>query len=423
METKAVSGAMRWIYAAVGLVVLLFAGFVYGWSVFAAPIGADFPQWSAAQLSLTFTICMAFFCLGGFAAGNLSKRIPVRVNVLISAALFLVGFFLVSRANSLPMLYVSYGVLCGTASGFAYNSVMSTMTKWFPNNQGLISGVLLMGFGSSSMVLGALFDAMTPAETGAWRQTFLIMGVVMAVVIGVGALFFRLPPPAAPAQGTQSASGPDIPPARMVRTPSFWCFFLWAVLISGIGLAIISQAKPFAAAVGPGVDAGVITLVVGFISICNGLGRVLFGGLFDKLGWKLTMTAVNVVSLAGVVVLMAALFTHSFPLVVAGFIITGLGYGGAPNHGLRCHQQLLRPEELPRQLLHQQHEPAGGVLRRHRCRCPVRRQPELCQHSGGPGRVLGCGFCRDAVHPAAQITEPVGRYPGRRHVQTAKGSP
>ena len=125
---------MRWIYAAVGLVVLLFAGFVYGWSVFAAPIGADFPQWSAAQLSLTFTICMAFFCLGGFAAGNLSKRIPVRVSVLISAALFLVGFFLVSRANSLPMLYVSYGVLCGTASGFAYNSVMSTMTKWFPNN-------------------------------------------------------------------------------------------------------------------------------------------------------------------------------------------------------------------------------------------------------------------------------------------------
>lgn len=119
----------------------------------------------------------------------------------------------------------------------------------------------------------------------------------------------------------------------MVRTPSFWCFFLWAVLISGIGLAIISQAKPFAAAVGPGVDAGVITLVVGFISICNGLGRVLFGGLFDKLGWKLTMTAVNVVSLAGVAVLMAALFTHSFPLVVAGFIITGLGYGGAPTMG------------------------------------------------------------------------------------------
>ena len=211
METKAVSGAMRWIYAAVGLVVLLFAGFVYGWSVFAAPIGADFPQWSAAELSLTFTICMAFFCLGGFAAGNLSKRIPVRVNVLFSAALFLVGFFLVSRASSLPMLYVSYGVLCGTASGFAYNSVMSTMTKWLPNNQGLISGVLLMGFGSSSMVLGALFDAMTPAETGAWRQTFLIMGVVMAVVIGVSALFFRLPPPAAPAQGTQNASGPDIP--------------------------------------------------------------------------------------------------------------------------------------------------------------------------------------------------------------------
>ena len=104
-QTNSRQNGVRFLYAAVGLVVLLFAGFVYGWSIFAAPIGADFPAWSKAQLSLTFTICMAFFCLGGFAAGNLSKKIPVRVNVIFSAALFLVGFFLVSRADSLPMLY------------------------------------------------------------------------------------------------------------------------------------------------------------------------------------------------------------------------------------------------------------------------------------------------------------------------------
>lgn len=335
-QTNSRQNGVRFLYAAVGLVVLLFAGFVYGWSIFAAPIGADFPAWSKAQLSLTFTICMAFFCLGGFAAGNLSKKIPVRVNVIFSAALFLVGFFLVSRADSLPMLYVSYGVLCGTASGFAYNSVMSTMTKWFPNSQGTISGVLLMGFGSSSMVLGSLFDAMTPAETGAWRQTFLIMGIIMAAVIFIGAFFFKMPPPsAAPAAKVKQAdgSGRDLTPTQMLRTSSFWLFFLWAILISGIGLAVISQAKPFASAIGVAVDAGVITFVVGFISICNGLGRVVFGGLFDKLGWKRTMTIVNAVSLVGVIILIAALFTKAFPLVVVGFIVTGLGYGGAPTMG------------------------------------------------------------------------------------------
>ncbi len=335
-ETKVTSGGIRWLYALVGLVVLLFAGFVYGWSIFAAPIGADFPQWSKAQLSLTFTICMACFCLGGFFAGNLSKRVNIRVNVYLSAVLFLAGFFLVSRTNSLPMLYTSYGVLCGFGSGFAYNAVMSTMTKWFPERQGLISGILLMGFGSSSMILGSVFTSVTPAVPGGWRNTFLMMGVVIAVVLVVGSFFFKLPPsgiaPAAKAKAVDETAR-DFAPSEMVRTGSFWLFFLWAILISGIGLAVISQAKPFAAEIGVGVDVSVITLVVGFISICNGLGRVIFGGLFDKLGWRLTMTLVNAVSLAGVLVLAGALFTKSFPLVVAGFIVTGLAYGGAPTMG------------------------------------------------------------------------------------------
>lgn len=327
-------GGKRWLYAIVGLVVLLFAGFVYGWSVFASPIGADFPAWSKAQLSLTFTICMACFCLGGFVAGNLSKRVSVRVNVYIAVVLFLAGFFLVSRVQSLPMLYLSYGVLCGFGSGFAYNAVMSTMTTWFPDRQGLISGLLLMGFGSSSMILGSVFTAVTLNNPGAWRSTFLLMGVVIAVVLVAGSFFFKLPPPG-PAAGpkTPSASNEstrEFTPLEMVRTSGFWLFFLWAILISGVGLAVISQAKPFAAAIGVGVDVGAITLVVGFISICNGLGRLFFGWLFDRMGWRKTMIFVNVASLIGVVVLFGALLLNQFTLVVVGFIIVGVSYGGAP---------------------------------------------------------------------------------------------
>ncbi|MEG1858170.1 MAG: MFS transporter [Pseudoflavonifractor sp.] len=325
----------RWIYAVVGIIVMLFAGFVYAWSILAAPIHADFPDWSNAQLSLTFTICMAFFCLGGFVAGNLAKKIGIRANVLISAALFLVGFFLAGRTQSLGMLYVSYGVLCGTASGFAYNAVMSVMTKWFPQNQGLISGVLLMGFGSSSMVIGSAFTALTPDLPGAWRGSFFFMGVLMAAVLVLGSFFFQLPPAVAlPAPKTKAVSaGPDLTPTQMIRRPAFWFFFLWAILISGIGLAVIAQAKPIAAMVGEALSPGTISFVVGLISICNGLGRVLFGGLFDRLGWRLTMGLVSGVSLLGVLTLTAAVLSKSFPLVAAGFIVTGLAYGGAPTMG------------------------------------------------------------------------------------------
>ena len=92
----------RWTYAVVGIIVLLLAGLVYAWSVFSSPIAAYFSDWTKAQLSLTFTICMGFFCLGGLLGGLLSNKIKTKVGVWISAVLFFVGFFIASKAAAHP---------------------------------------------------------------------------------------------------------------------------------------------------------------------------------------------------------------------------------------------------------------------------------------------------------------------------------
>ena len=56
------------------------------------------------------------------------------------------------------------------------------------------------------------------------------------------------------------------------------------------GLVLVSQASGIAVEVGgASVSDGTIATVVGLISILNGIGRVIFGGLFDKKGYKLTM--------------------------------------------------------------------------------------------------------------------------------------
>ena len=121
----------RGLYAVVGTIVLLLAGLIYAWSVFSSPISAYFPEWTKAQLSLTFTICMSAFCLGGLVTGLLSKKMNIKISLIISAIMFFVGFFIASRANSIAMLYIGYGVLAGFAAGIVYNAVMSTLTKWY----------------------------------------------------------------------------------------------------------------------------------------------------------------------------------------------------------------------------------------------------------------------------------------------------
>ena len=326
----------RWIYAAVGVIVLLFAGLVYAWSVLASPIAAEFTQWSQAQLSLTFTICMTLFCLGGFVGGLLSGKINVKINVWAAAVLFFIGFFVASQATSLTGLYIGYGVFAGFASGLAYNAVMSTMSKWFPDKQGLISGILLMGFGLGSFIIGKVYQAYTPAEIGGWRTSFFIFGIILLIVLAIGGFFFVKPGndfvPPAPSkikEKKNTEQGIDVNAAVMLKRPSFWLFFIWAILLSAAGLALIAQATGVATQVSKGsVDGGTIATVVGLISVFNGLGRVLFGGLFDRFGRKITMMLVNVAFFISVCIVIASILLESFPILVVGFICCGLSYGG-----------------------------------------------------------------------------------------------
>jgi len=252
------------------------------------------------------------------------------MNIRISAALFLASFFLTSRMHSLPALYITYGVLGGSASGFTYNSVLNAVPRWFPDRPGLISGVLLMGFGASSMVIGALYTAVTPAGFGAWRHTLALFGVAMAAIL-LGASFYLRPPRpeeiTAGAAGRSSAARSRMP-GEMMRHPPFWFFFLWAILTTAVGLIVISQARSLARAAAPAISPGTLSLAVGLISVCNGLGRILFGGLFDKIKEK-TLWLVALCDLLGVGALALAM-RGSLALLVAGFMIVGLGYGGTP---------------------------------------------------------------------------------------------
>jgi len=239
----------RWVYAIVGVIVLLFAGLVYAWSVLSTPIGAEFTGWTKAQLSLTFTLVMILFCIGSLLCGLLAGRLSAKNAVRLGAVLFLAGFFIASRCQSPLTLYLGFGVLCGLGSGLSYNAVMSTMVRWFPDRPGLISGVLLMGFGGGSFLIGKLYQAWTPAGVGGWRTSFLVLGIVCFAVLAVCSFFFVAPGAdfTAPAvKGGNAVSRPaaaDVTPGQMLKKTTFWLYYVWAIAVSAAGLALISQAS------------------------------------------------------------------------------------------------------------------------------------------------------------------------------------
>lgn len=318
----------RWGYLIAGTVMLLFLGLLYAWSIFRAPLNAMFPGWTVSNLSLTFTISMIFFCLGGFAGGKLSGRFSGGAVARMAAVLLFVGFFGVSRLNasapetSLTMLYIFYGVLCGSGVGIGYNVIIGSVTRWFPDKPGLASGVLMMGFGFGGILLGGAVSGVIGAV--GLTTAFLLLSIAVAVVMLAGSFFVKSPGMTAASKAAAAGDQREYTATQMMRTPTFWCFFLFNIFICSAGLLVINNAAVIAVAFGAPSVLGLI------VSVFNGGGRVLFGTVFDRKGRSVSMLLdAACMLLAGASLVVGAVTHHAAPILV-GLILIGIGYGGSP---------------------------------------------------------------------------------------------
>lgn len=318
----------RWLYAVNGIIALLFLGLIYAWSVFVGPLEAEF-GWLRSETSLTFSISMASFCLGCLAGGFMSKKLSSRV-VMVAAACFIVlGFNLASFINTVVGLYVSYGVFCGFGVGVGYNATLNSVLRWFPDKQGLLSGVLLMGFGFGGSVLGSL--AVFLMSNLGWRVTFRVLGVALGALIVLSSLLLKKPSQEQLAQlgGPAKSKTPavqDVPTGQMLRQRSFIGYFFWSAMLSAVGLALIGNAASFAGSFTSNLATA--TFVASLVNIFNGLGRLAFGFLFDIIGSKKCLYLITGGLIAAMLVLLGAVASGSIWILAIGFVLAGLFFGG-----------------------------------------------------------------------------------------------
>jgi OFA family oxalate/formate antiporter-like MFS transporter len=321
----------RSLYVVIGFVLFLFLGLLYAWSLFIAPLEKDF-GWTRAQTSLIFTISIIFFCLGGIAGGFITGRKSPGFTILISAVFLLFGFGASSQINSLPAIFITYGVISGFGIGLSYNAVISTVTRWYPEKPGVISGILLMGFGLGGMLLGS--TATELIKSMGWRPTFLILGISFGVIVFIGSRVMKLPPsdyvfPKPTGKAVNAGvKGLEIDSSSMLKRPTFWKYLAWSILSTAMGLSLIGHAAPFANELK--ATAELAAFGVGLISICNGSGRVILGAICDRIGLKKTMTIINITYVIAIVVLISAIMSKSLTLMLVGFVFTGFSYGGVP---------------------------------------------------------------------------------------------
>ena len=336
MDTKNILNK-RWLYLAAGVFAMLFSGVLYAWSILKIPFSETF-GWSASILSLNFTLTMCFFCLGAFFGSLICKKIGPKFTLFIAGVLVGIGFITTGllTAESPYLLYITYAFLAGTGIGISYNVVVSTVCSWFPDKKGFCSGCLMMGFGISTLILGNVISILFESPVFGQSKTYILLGAVLAVVLVLAGSVLRLPaadtefpaPKSKKSVVTESFEVRDFTTAQMLKSFTFWRAFIFMAFITAVGNSVISFARDLVIS----VDAApaLATTLVGVLSVCNGLGRIITGAVYDALGRRTTMIAANILTIVAAGITLVAVQIHSLPVCIIGLCLTGLSYGSCP---------------------------------------------------------------------------------------------
>lgn len=267
-------------------------GTVYAWSVFKKPF-MEAHGWAAPEVGLTFTLVI--FCLGLAAAlgGRLVDRAGARTVATIGGVMFAVGTLLAGLADALGskwLLWAGYGVLGGLGNGLGYITPIAVLVRWFPDKRGFITGIAVMGFGLGAAAMGQLAPLLLPKIGIAY--TFYLAGALFLIVLPLAARNLVNPTPA------EAAVLPTAPGSIAQKTVSvsfgearamYQFYLLWGVLFVNVtaGIALISNLSPMAQA-----QVGLTAVAAGTLvfagSLANGLGRIFWASLSDRIGRKTT---------------------------------------------------------------------------------------------------------------------------------------
>lgn len=277
----------RYLVAACGVLLHLMLGSTYAWSVYRNPIMTE-TGWS--QSAIAFAFSLAIFCLGLSAAfmGRLVERFGPRLIGTISAILYAGGNALTGLAidvESLPLLYLGYGILGGLGLGAGYITPVSTIIKWFPDKKGLATGLAIMGFGFASLLTSPV--AQWLIDKVGLVTTFYVLALIYGLVMLVSAQGIKRPSQSdldrlSPGSTSQNPVSGLLAKEALKRSEFY---LLWLILFINIacGLGLISVVAPMAQDLA-GLSAEKAAVVVGLMGIFNGFGRLLWAALSDYIG-------------------------------------------------------------------------------------------------------------------------------------------
>ena len=290
----------------------------YAFAVLGHTIAED-TGWSLARLTALFSAALVVSGGVGIYAGRVIHRHGPRWVMTLGSALAAIALVIIATAPNLPIFAAGWLVAGIAMAGVLYAPAFAAITVWFgPDRVRALTAVTLVA-GLASTVFAPLTAAL--ADDLSWRDTYLVLGAVLAVLTIVPhAVFLR---PAWPTPTPDEDADANDRGARRTDPPGFWSLTVAYTAMSICAYAAIINLVPLLKERGYSPTQAAWALGIGgFGQVVGRLGYARVAARFDLVPRTVAIFGVSALCTA-----ILAVTPGPYAIVVAASLVAGYARG------------------------------------------------------------------------------------------------
>lgn len=354
----------RWFVVVGAILIQLALGAIYAWSVFTPKLtsASGVYQFTAGQAAWIFSAGLFVFALvmvwSGRKIGKYGgQKLAIAGGLVLGIGYVLAGLF----GSSFVTQFIFIGIIGGAGIGLAYVVPIAVGLKWFPDKKGMFTGLAVAGFGFGATIWvkwagswgGGLLNTLNIFGLDGVRSTFVLYGIIFGVMVLIGSVVMKNPPdgwlpegytPPSASGGGKATGTVEFESNELLGVPQFYMVFVTFVLSALAGLMVIYCIALF------GIDALTYSVLgsldpatpnfaqtakwaaatagtaMALYAILNGLGRIIWGTISDKIGRKTAITLMCLIQ--GITMLLLFKIGATEAGLILAACIVGFNFGG-----------------------------------------------------------------------------------------------
>ena len=274
----------------------------YAFPVLAPAMVAD-TGWSVGTVTAAFSLGLVVAAVAGIPAGRWLDRYGPRRVMTAGSAIAVPAVVAIATAPTLPWFFAAWTLAGLAMAGVLYPPAFAALTRWWgPRRVTALTALTLLA-GLSSTIFAPVTAGLVAHLS--WRQSYLVLAVVLAVTTVPAHVFGLRGPWPAPDPADRRADD-DHGPGAIARSRPFLLLVAAIALGTFAGFAVVVNQVPLL------IERGLSTTTAAWALGLGGLGQVL-----GRLGYP-TLTRRTGVRMRAVLILGALAVTTALLALLPG---------------------------------------------------------------------------------------------------------